>query len=358
MIFVRYEIENKGTVANLLDSVYFSVAADDDIGNIENDLVGCDTTINSGYTYSVASNDTFGVNPPAVFATMLQGPHTYIPGVTFIDLNQNGIFDPGIDLPLYSANLMHGPQLGTSTIVGAKNLPITSFIHYMSSHPTLGDPGTKNDLRYYQLGQLRIGGHINPCTWNYGNGAQLPNCNSINPMFVYSGDPASSQGWLNITPIDQRKMVNTGPFDLKVGKPIEIMIGIIVGRGTTAVNSVTVGKNYALTAINTYHNNFIHLPTDIDEAFLQQPRRFSLEQNYPNPFNPSTRIQYQVSSNSHVSLKVYDILGRGTSTLVNEYKPAGNYEVLFDASKLASGVYFYQLKVGENIKTKKMILIR
>jgi hypothetical protein len=85
---------------------------------------------------------------------------------------------------------------------------------------------------------------------------------------------------------------------------------------------------------------------------------FQLEQNYPNPFNPDTKIQYQVSSNSQVSLKVFDVLGNEVATLVNEEKPAGNYEVEFNASQLSSGVYFYKLTAGSFTDTKKMILLR
>jgi enterochelin esterase-like enzyme len=93
-----------------------------------------------------------------------------------------------------------------------------------------------------------------------------------------------------------------------------------------------------------------------DEITL--PTEFVLHQNYPNPFNPSTRIQYQVSRNSYVSLRVYDLLGNEIVALVNEYKPSGSYEVQFSPqSKLASGVYFYQLKIANFVQTKKMILI-
>ena len=89
---------------------------------------------------------------------------------------------------------------------------------------------------------------------------------------------------------------------------------------------------------------------------------FELSQNYPNPFNPSTRIQYQVSSIAHVALKVYDVLGNEVATLVDEYKPAGSYEAEFNASSgiknLTSGIFFYQLRVGEFVQTKKMLLLR
>ncbi|HSW54358.1 MAG TPA: LamG-like jellyroll fold domain-containing protein [Ignavibacteriaceae bacterium] len=97
--------------------------------------------------------------------------------------------------------------------------------------------------------------------------------------------------------------------------------------------------------------------TDVEDE-QQIPREFALLQNYPNPFNPSTSIKYQVSSKSQVSLKVYDVLGNEVATLVNEERKAGSYEVEFDAAGLSSGVYFYQLKAGNYIETKKMILIK
>ena len=88
------------------------------------------------------------------------------------------------------------------------------------------------------------------------------------------------------------------------------------------------------------------------------PTEFALEQNYPNPFNPSTKISWQSPVGSQQSLKVYDVLGNEVTTLVNEYKPAGRYEVEFDAINLPSGVYFYQLQAGEFINTRKMILLK
>ncbi len=85
---------------------------------------------------------------------------------------------------------------------------------------------------------------------------------------------------------------------------------------------------------------------------------FYLSQNYPNPFNPATKMKYQVSRSELVSLKVYDILGREVATLVNEEKPVGSFVVEFNASNLPSGIYFYTLKAGDFVKTKKMILLK
>ena len=100
------------------------------------------------------------------------------------------------------------------------------------------------------------------------------------------------------------------------------------------------------------------LVTSVDDDKEAIPIEFSLAQNYPNPFNPSTIIQYAISSRQFVTLKVYDVLGNEIATLVNEEKPAGEYEVEFDGSNLSSGIYFYRLTSGSNIKTKKMVLIR
>ena len=92
--------------------------------------------------------------------------------------------------------------------------------------------------------------------------------------------------------------------------------------------------------------------------YENKPIDYSLYQNSPNPFNPSTSIKYQVASIEKVSLRVYDILGSKIATLVNEIKSPGKYEAIFDASELSSGIYFYRIKAGSFIDTKKMILIK
>ena len=106
----------------------------------------------------------------------------------------------------------------------------------------------------------------------------------------------------------------------------------------------------------------VNVITGIEEE-LSLPTAFKLEQNYPNPFNPSTKISYAIplsggARGGLVTLKVYDALGNEIATLVNEEKPVGSYEIEFSVEELSSGVYFYQLKAGEFIETKKMILLR
>ncbi|MCW8813436.1 MAG: T9SS type A sorting domain-containing protein [Ignavibacteriaceae bacterium] len=109
----------------------------------------------------------------------------------------------------------------------------------------------------------------------------------------------------------------------------------------------------------------------VRENNINVPAKYYLYQNYPNPFNPSTKIKYtvpsvtlrQAQSDINVTLKVYDILGKEITTLVNEEKPAGTYEVEFNSHSgevrnLPSGVYFYRLKAGAYIETKKMVLLK
>jgi hypothetical protein len=103
---------------------------------------------------------------------------------------------------------------------------------------------------------------------------------------------------------------------------------------------------------------FVWTGTGVAGQAVWVPQRFSLAQNYPNPFNPSTTIKYELPKSSHVSLSVYDILGREVSLLVNERRDAGVYEVKFDGSNLASGVYFYRLQAGDFVAAKKLLLIK
>jgi hypothetical protein len=85
---------------------------------------------------------------------------------------------------------------------------------------------------------------------------------------------------------------------------------------------------------------------------------YTLEQNYPNPFNPSTTIRYQIPGQGLVTLKVYDELGREIETLINQYQSKGSHEISFNATKISSGIYYYQLKTGNFVLTKKMILLK
>jgi len=97
--------------------------------------------------------------------------------------------------------------------------------------------------------------------------------------------------------------------------------------------------------------------TGLDEE-INTPLNFNLSPNYPNPFNPTTTIKYSIPKTSNVLIKVFDVLGNEITTLVNEEKPIGTYEVNWNATTLPSGVYFYRLQAGSFVETKKMILLK
>ncbi len=87
-------------------------------------------------------------------------------------------------------------------------------------------------------------------------------------------------------------------------------------------------------------------------------KEYILEQNYPNPFNPTTVISYSIPKSSHVTVKVFDVLGNLISTLVNENQEANSYKVNFDASKLSNGIYFYKIQANDFSAVKKMLLLK
>jgi photosystem II stability/assembly factor-like uncharacterized protein len=98
--------------------------------------------------------------------------------------------------------------------------------------------------------------------------------------------------------------------------------------------------------------------TDIKDIPLFVPASYFLYQNYPNPFNPNTMIRYELPKESFVTLKVYDVLGREVAMLVNGVEEPGKKSVVFDANRFSSGVYFYRLKAGEYLQTKKLLLTK
>ncbi|MDP1995307.1 MAG: T9SS type A sorting domain-containing protein, partial [Ignavibacteria bacterium] len=100
--------------------------------------------------------------------------------------------------------------------------------------------------------------------------------------------------------------------------------------------------------------------TKIENESSILPGEFVLYQNYPNPFNPETIISWQLAENSYVTLKIYDILGNEVATLVNEFQQVGsyNYELGIRNYELTSGIYFYQLRVGGSLQTKKMVVLK
>ena len=149
-----------------------------------------------------------------------------------------------------------------------------------------------------------------------------------------------------------------------------VKIGFVIGKGTTTISSkyfftdnlkdisFNGDVNYRLKQID-YDGTFKY-SQEVAVHLNTIPAEYSLMQNYPNPFNPATTIKYSVKENTQVILKVFDILGREVATLSNEEKSAGTYTINFDAASagLSSGTYFYTIKAGDFVQTKKMLLMK
>jgi hypothetical protein len=157
---------------------------------------------------------------------------------------------------------------------------------------------------------------------------------------------------------DYRMFLRAGPFSITPGDTLVVDMAIVAGTSLSDLlaNANETKSYWQIVPVETESNNRL---------------TFDLAQNYSNPFNPSKKIKYSVPQSSNLIIKVFDVLGNEIATLVNEEKPAGEYEVEFNVAQLsrvemASGIYFYQLKAGGPetssgqgyIETKKMILLK
>ena len=323
-LFIRMTFINRSTKE--YDSCYVGWWSDCDLGNAIDDLDGCDTTRDLGYTYNGKSSDViYGADPPAEGYVLLEGPKVRT--------------DNSTDSALQSGMWVHG----------YKNLTMTSFIMFLNSYAPYDIPPDGNHVwskEAYNLlrGLVRTTGQ--------------PFLDNGSPTkFLVSGDPVTHTGWVDTLPGDKHLLLSSGPFDLLPGDTQEIVLAYVIGQGTSNINSVEVLRKMADTVRAVFNSNFTVF-TPVHTAKNDIPQSYSLSQNYPNPFNPTTVISYGVPVNSQVTLKVYDVLGREVQTLVDENKHAGSYRLTFNAGNLPSGVYFLRLQAGSFGMVKKMVLLK
>lgn len=186
----------------------------------------------------------------------------------------------------------------------------------------------------------------------------------------YSVQQISDSGFVIAGEISSAGMGGVDVYILKTDKNgnsgcSETNPATIITTTVTQVTTASFGSSSGRVVVtpNTISRNGGELTTlcttvNADDDAIGLIGEYYLQQNYPNPFNPSTSIKYQLSSNSQATLRVYDVLGNEVATLVNEEKSTGSYEVSFNASRLSSGIYFYQLTTDNFIQTRKMILVK
>ncbi len=171
-------------------------------------------------------------------------------------------------------------------------------------------------------------------------------------VHTWTRDTISTWGILSFTP--PRRAWSFG-LDNPLFVDDEQWIHVIDSLGITDMNAMIGPYSFKGARINgSVYGNL----TSVEPPVTMVPDNFVLAQNYPNPFNPSTTIKFELPKASHVTLTVYDILGREVDVLVSERRDAGVHEVKFDGSNLASGVYFYRLNAGALLQTRKLCVVK
>ncbi len=220
-----------------------------------------------------------------------------------------------------------------------RNLGMTSFERFINAD----DPSTYAQT-YRQLQGLL---HDVPYVFNGDTLAYMASGDPVNPQ---PGDD------LDMFPADRRMLAGSGPFDFRPGDSQYVFIKYAVGQGSDHLESIT--------RLKAILNDTSKVPTGMEPGpGSTLPERFVLSQNYPNPFNPSTVIAYELPRRSTVTLTIYNILGQEVRTLVDREQPAGRHQVTWDGhngsgGEVASGVYLYRLTAGDQVKSRKMVLVR
>ena len=175
-----------------------------------------------------------------------------------------------------------------------------------------------------------------------------------NGYILFTGGESGNEKWELYDPILYKNIYSDNFPVVQSSQRIEkLQNGSVISMGgiTWRDSSLPVLSSTAMCEI-------YFTVTGITVKLQNSSNMFELFQNYPNPFNPETTISFQLSTLSFVTLKVFEVLGKEVATLVNEEKPTGKYVVKFNAGKLASGIYIYQLKTNGKIISKKMILMK
>ena len=187
--------------------------------------------------------------------------------------------------------------------------------------------------------------------------------NSLNTFLYYSGynNDTSFWNWLTNGKIDTMLVID--PNNPNVDDPVMIpsFNSKALPVGDSAIYYVAVGygaDKYKMAANMQLAQQKYSQLTGVGSESKYLPSDYSLKQNYPNPFNPSTKIAYQIPKSGHVTLKVYNALGKEVATLVNEDKSVGKYTLDFNGQGLSSGIYFYSIRSGSFFETKKMMLLK
>jgi hypothetical protein len=321
--FIRWKIINKSS--NVWDSTYIGMVNDADVGDGDDDAMGCDSLREIAFTYNADNYDNFyGANPPAIGSRLLQGPL------------------------VHTGNNSDTARLPYGTFIGYKLIKMSSANVFWNYLPCLRVPSNPEQC-YYILEGL--------------DGCGNPFINSVTGQptkFVYSGDACNRVDWFDSSSLDRRTIQSVGPLVMNPGDTQTIVIAFVIGRSTNNFQSVCEMLTSSDAIKNAYYYGLCSSVNGITPISGNVPNKYELFQNYPNPFNPTTKIKFDIAGTGGqlVKLIIFDALGREVSTLVNEQLKPGSYEANWDSINFTSGVYFYKLVVGNYMATKKMILLK
>lgn len=329
MYFARWVITNKSSSA--WQGAYFSLIKDIDIGDANDDYIGCDTTRQLVYSYNADNWDgngsgvTYGANPPSVGVTLLGSPRglTSVTYFTDAESSPSACESDPYGEPIGAYNLMRGYKKDGSPwlAVFGSHYKATKFVY--SGNPSTGTGWTEHD------------GSIN-------------NCRGTNGTLISPNPPGN-----------RRIILSSGADDHTVapGEQKTIIICKMIARGTDNVNSVSQLSAISDDITQKYSQGEVGA-VGITPVSVVTPDAYKLEQNYPNPFNPSTNIRFAIPENSNVKLAVYNASGKEVAVLVNGRLNTGVYEADFNARGLSSGIYYYTLKTESFKETRKMLLLK
>ncbi|MDR3627255.1 MAG: T9SS type A sorting domain-containing protein, partial [Ignavibacteriaceae bacterium] len=233
-----------------------------------------------------------------------------------------------------------------ATLFGARN-------YSLAAHPLNPNPGSTNPFT------IRIPFEV----WNTTKNEQV-NLLVFDRNYALTNDPTRN-GFSVWNTVDRvyTWVVNTKYSTAVINPSSSVVADSATWSWVFFASKFNTGDDIKITYINPIQIGKDSFTFTVPGAVtsvkdVKTIKNFSLSQNYPNPFNPSTRIEYSLPKSEHVTLKVYDILGREVATLVNENKQTGSYSIQFNAGKFASGVYIYRIQAGSFTQTKKLLLLK
>lgn len=298
-VFMRFVIINRGPI--LLQNTYVAFWVDPDVGGYDDDRVGCDIGRSLAYGYNADNSDLeYGSSPPAVGFDLLQGPQAGVPG---------------------------------------PRLPMTALVRYAPGT----DPGFAEQSYRIMQGLTTAG-------------TPILGPSGVPTRYMHSGDPVTGTGWVDVSSTDQRMLMSSGPFDLASGQLQEIVLAIIVARGSDRLASVALLKQYSdqvQTAFDTNQLGTLDVPVPPASA------RLEFSGVHPNPARGEGSVMFSLPRTSDVTLEVLDLAGRRVIAERWSALPAGaNARPLpARARTLPAGVYLLRLEAGDERVTRRWVAL-